>query len=142
MPEPESQAPPVSLGHLVLSVANLKASRDFYAAFGLRPLGGDDALSIFELRGGTHLLLFQRGGPAEDGPASPLDQKPSEAVDLMITGRGFADLDAFRGRLIEHGVQPDPIPDRRYFGHYVFKAKDPDGNEVTVSTSHASDQPI
>jgi len=60
----------------------------------------------------------------------------------MIEGRTFEELDAYRTALIAGGVHPDPIPDQRFFGHYIFKAKDPDGNEVTVSTSHASDLPI
>ena len=72
----------------------------------------------------------------------PLDQAASGAIDLMIEGRTREELDAYRTALIAGGVHPDPISDKRYFGHYIFKARDPDGNAVTVSTSHASDLPI
>jgi catechol 2,3-dioxygenase-like lactoylglutathione lyase family enzyme len=143
MPEPASNAaPPVSLGHLAFTVGDLAASHGFYAAFGLRPLMKDDAMAIFELRGGTHLLLFQRGGAADVDDDGPIAPAPANSIDFMIGGRSLRDLDAFRAALIAAGIEPDPIPDRRFYGHYVFKARDPDGNEVTVSTSHASDQAI
>ena len=51
-------------------------------------------------------------------------------------------MDRLPPALIAGGVCPDPISDKRYFGHYIFKARDPDGNEITVSTSHASDLPV
>jgi catechol 2,3-dioxygenase-like lactoylglutathione lyase family enzyme len=133
--------PPVGLGHMSLTVADVEASNRFYAALGLRVVGKGDDMSILELRGGTHLLLFQRGGASADAD-SPFEQAAPGAIDLMIEGRTFEELDAYRTALIAGGVHPDPIPDKRYFGHYIFKARDPDGNEVTVSTSHASDLPV
>jgi uncharacterized glyoxalase superfamily protein PhnB len=60
----------------------------------------------------------------------------------MIEGRTLAELDAYRTALLAQGVAADAIPARRFYGHYVFKTRDPDGNEVTVSTSHASDHPV
>jgi catechol 2,3-dioxygenase-like lactoylglutathione lyase family enzyme len=142
MPEAEADIPPVAVGHLSLTVADLEASYRFYADLGLRTFDKDEDMAIMELRGGTHLLLFRDGG-ADDGTTdSPFDAVKAGAVDLMIAGRSREELEAFRGRLVSGGHAPEPIPDRRFFGHYVFKARDPDGNEVTVSTSHASDQPI
>ncbi len=137
-----AEVPPVGLGHAALTVANVKASHEFYVDLGLRSLGKDEAMAILELRGGTHLLLFQRDGPADVDTGGPLDQRPAESIDLMIAGRTFAELDVYRARLVAKGLTPDPIPDQRFFGHYVFKARDPDGNEVTVSTSHASELPV
>jgi len=133
--------PPVGVGHMSLTVADVEASNRFYVTFGLRVVGKGDDMSILELRGGTHLLLFQRGAAAAD-VESPFDQAAPEVIDLMIEGRTFEELDAYRTTLIASGVCPDPIPDKRYFGHYIFKARDPDGNEVKVSTSHASDLPV
>ena len=143
MPAAQSNAvPPVAIGHLALTVADLEASYRFYVDLGLRTFGKEDSMAILELRGGTHLLLFKRGGPADGQDEGPFDQAKAESIDLMIAGRSLEDLQAFRSQLVERGHAPDAIPDQRFFGHYVFKAKDPDGNEVTVSTSHASDQPI
>lgn len=140
---PAHEAPPVGLGHVQMTVADLEASHRFYTSFGLRSLDKGDGMAILELRGGTHLLLFQRGGveaAAETG--GPFEQQSAGSLDLMIAGRGFDDLKAFRDGVVAKGVVADPIPDRRFFGHYVFKARDPDGNEVTVSTSHASEFPV
>jgi catechol 2,3-dioxygenase-like lactoylglutathione lyase family enzyme len=135
--------PPVGVGHMTLTVADVASSHRFYTTLGLRIVGRGDGMSILELRGGTHLLLFQRGGPSTDAEMeSPFEAAAPGAIDLMIEGRTFDELDAYRNALIAGGIQPDPIPDERFFGHYVFKARDPDGNEVTVSTSHASNLPI
>jgi catechol 2,3-dioxygenase-like lactoylglutathione lyase family enzyme len=133
--------PPLGVGHMTLTVADVETSNRFYATLGLRVVGKGDDMAILELRGGTHLLLFQRDGASADAD-SPFEQAAPGVIDLMIEGRTLEELDAFRTALIAGGVRPDPIPDKRYFGHYIFKARDPDGNEVTVSTSHASDLPI
>ena len=144
MPEAQvNDVPPLAIGHLSLTVADLDASYRFYADLGLRTFQRDAAMAIMELRGGTHLLLFKRGGPADGvDDDSPFDGAKAVSVDLMIAGRSREELEAFRGRLAAGGHAADPIPDRRFFGHYVFKARDPDGNDVTVSTSHASDLPV
>jgi len=135
--------PPVGVGHMVLTVADVGTSHRFYTALGLRIVGKGDDMSILELRGGTHLLLFQRGGPSAGAEVdSPFDRATPGAIDLMIEGRTFEELDAYRTALVADGIQPDPIADRRYFGHFIFKATDPDGNEVSVSTSHASNLPV
>ena len=133
--------PSVGLGHMSLTVADVETSSRFYTALGLRTVGKGADMSILELRGGAHLLLFQRGSAAIEAD-SPFDQAASGALDLMIEGRTLEELDAYRTALIAGGVDPDPISDKRYFGHYIFKARDPDGNAVTISTSHASDLPI
>lgn len=133
--------PPVGVGHMSLSVADVETSNRFYVTLGLRNVGKGDDMAILELRGGTHLLLFQSGGVSAEAD-SPFEQAAAGAIDLMIEGRTFEELDAYRTALITGGIHPDPIPDQRYFGHYIFKATDPDGNEVTVSTSHASDLPV
>jgi catechol 2,3-dioxygenase-like lactoylglutathione lyase family enzyme len=142
MPEaPSNAVPPVAIGHLTLTVADLEASYRFYVDLGLRSFDKADTMAILELRGGTHLLLFKAGGPVGQDEG-PFDQAKADSIDLMIGGRSLEELQALRSHLVERGHAPEAIPDRRFFGHYLFKAKDPDGNEVTVSTSHASDLPV
>ena len=143
MSEAQSNAvPPVAIGHVAMTVGELETSYRFYVDLGLRTIGKSEGMAILELRGGTHLLLFQGGGAEDGGDDGPFDQAPVTTLDLMIAGRSEEELAAFRSHLVERGHAPDPILGQRFFGHYVFKAKDPDGNEVTVSTSHASNQPI
>lgn len=141
MLEANATKPPVGVGHMALTVADVEASHRFYTTLGLRIIGRGGDMSILELRGGTHLVLLQRGG-ASAKAESPFDHAVPGAIDLMIEGRTFEDLDAYRTTLIAGGLQPDPIPNDRYFGHCIFKTRDPDGNAVTVSTSHASDLPV
>lgn len=142
MPEAQPNAvPDFAVGHLSLTVGDVAACHRFYADLGLRTFGKGETMAILELRGGTHLLLFQRGAPDSD-VESPFDGARANSVDLMIAGRSREELEAVRNRLVEHGHAPDPIADRQFFGHFVFKAKDPDGNAVTVSTSHASNLPV
>lgn len=142
MPEAQPDAvPDFAIGHLSLIVGDVAACHRFYADLGLRTFDKGESMAILELRGGTHLLLFQRGAP-DSGVESPFDGARGTSVDLMIAGRSREELEAVRGRLVAHGHAPEPIADRRFFGHYVFKAKDPDGNEVTVSTSHAGNLPV
>jgi catechol 2,3-dioxygenase-like lactoylglutathione lyase family enzyme len=142
MSEATSNAPPpLAVGHLSLTVADLEASYRFYSDLGLRSFGKGDDMAILELRGGTHLLLFQRGGPVgqDEGPFAGVG---TSNIDLMLGSRSRDELQALHGHLVERGHAPEPIPDRQFFGHHLFRAKDPDGNAVTISTSHASDQPI
>ena len=142
MPEAQpNTVPPLAVGHLTLTVADLEASYRFYVDLGLRSFDKRDDMAILELRGGTHLLLFKRGGPIgqDDGPFAGAK---AASIDLMLAGRSRAELEALRDRLVDRGHSPDPIPDRQFFGHHLFTAKDPDGNEVTVSTSHASYLPV
>jgi catechol 2,3-dioxygenase-like lactoylglutathione lyase family enzyme len=142
MPQAQPDAPPpVGVGHLSLTVADLGASHRFYTDLGLRSFGRGDGMAVLELRGGTHLLLFQAGGPGGQDEG-PFDNAKATSIDLMIAGRSLDALTAFRDAFAACGHAPDPIPDRQFFGHYVFKAKDPDGNDVTVSTSHASNLPV
>jgi catechol 2,3-dioxygenase-like lactoylglutathione lyase family enzyme len=141
--EAATTKPPVAVGHMALTVADHAASHRFYTALGLRVINQGGDMSVLELRGGTHLLLFQRGGPSSSAETdSPFENAAPGAIDLMIEGRTREDLDAYRDGLIAGGVAPDPIDPKRYFGHHVFKLRDPDGNAVTISTSHASQLPV
>ena len=72
---PEHEAPPVGLGHATITVSDLDASHRFYTHLGLRSLDKGDGIAILELRGGTHLLLFERGGAAATAENdSPFEQ--------------------------------------------------------------------
>jgi catechol 2,3-dioxygenase-like lactoylglutathione lyase family enzyme len=125
--------PQVAVGHITLTVSNVEASHQFYVDAGLRSFAKGDDLAILEMAGGTHLILFPRGGP-EEGQA--------RSLDLMIAGRTLDDLTAYRSRLMATGVAVSPIPEQKFYGHYRFTAADPDGHEITFFTSHASGLPV
>ena len=52
----------------------------------------------------------------------------SEQFDLTIEGKS----------IISRGIAAGEIPNEAVFGHYLFCIKDPDGNGITIYTSHVS----
>ena len=132
--------PGLAVAHLVFKVADLKSSCQFYANLGLPPFFIEEKIAIIELRGGTHLLLLEVDLAAE-GIAQSLTgqfhQRFSEQFDLMIKGKGLNELKKYRLELISRGIAAGEIPDETFFGHHLFCLKDPDGNGITIYTSHA-----
>jgi hypothetical protein len=55
----------------------------------------------------------------------------------MIKGKGLNELKKYRSELISRGIAAGEIPDETFFGHHLFCIKDPDGNGITIYTSHA-----
>ena len=117
--------PPVWVGHVTMQTHVLDASHAFMVALGLRPIGRSEAVSVLELRGGTHLVLLRADAPVS-GPAP---------FDLMAE-----DLEATHGRLTELGLAPSPIAAGRI--HRSFTVRDPSGQDVTFQSNHVSDLPV
>jgi catechol-2,3-dioxygenase len=130
----------LAVGHLAFKVADLKNSCQFYSNLGIPPFVVEEKVAIIELRGGTHLLLLEVDLAAE-GIAQSLTgqfhQRFSEQFDLMIKGKGLNELKKYRLELISRGIAAGEIPDETFFGHHLFCLKDPDGNGITIYTSHA-----
>jgi catechol-2,3-dioxygenase len=131
----------LAVAHLVFKVADLKSSCQFYSNLGLPPFAIDEKVAIIELRGGTHLLLLEVDQLAGEGVAESLTgqfhERFSEQFDLMIKGKGLNELNKYRLDLISRGIAAGEISDETFFGHHLFCIKDPDGNGITIYTSHA-----
>jgi catechol-2,3-dioxygenase len=131
----------LSVAHLVFKVADLKSSCQFYSNLGIPPFAVDEQVAIIELRGGTHLLLLEVDQKAEEDVAQSVTgqfhKRFSEQFDLMIKGKGLNELKKYRLELISRGIAAGEIPDETFFGHHLFCVKDPDGNGITIYTSHA-----
>jgi hypothetical protein len=54
----------------------------------------------------------------------------------MIEGKGLDELKKYRSELISRGIAAGEIPDEMFYGHHLFSIKDPDGNGITIYTSH------
>jgi catechol 2,3-dioxygenase-like lactoylglutathione lyase family enzyme len=111
--------PAVWTGHLVVSGRDLAASASFYEAIGMREVGVFDEVAIFELRGGTHLVVRKDPNP-EPGPAG---------WDLMVE-----DIAASHAEWTSKGLTLSPIEKGSI--HQAFTVTDPDGNTIKVSDSH------
>ena len=130
----------LAVAHLVLKVADLKSSCQFYSSLGIPPFVIDEKFAIIELRGGTHLLLFEVGLYGEEVAESLTGQfhkRFSERFDLMIKGKDPNELKKYRLQLISRGIAAGEIPNESFFGHHLFCIKDPDGNGITIYSSHA-----
>ncbi len=131
----------LAVAHLVFKVADLRRSCQFYSNLGIPPFAIDGNVALIELRGGTHLLLLEVDRQAAEDIAESVTgqfhKRLSEQFDLMIKGKGLNELENYRSGLISRGIAAGEIPDEKFFGHYLFCIKDPDGNGITIYTSHA-----
>ena len=141
-----SNLPAAAFGHFILKVNDIDASYQFYTKLGLRPFGKFPDLAIIELRGGTNILLFCKNDELPSSlSSSHLGQRGDsfiERLDLMIDGKSRSDLELYRKTLIENGLLIDPIAQDKIFGHNYFQLADPDGNGITVYTSHTGKLPV
>ena len=110
-----------------LAVADLKASRDFYAKFGFDVVGGDAEQNWLILRNGGHTIglfqgMFEKNmltfNPGWDGEAQPLSN--------------FTDVRELQRRLKAARVNLTVEADESRPGPASFVALDPDGNPVLV----------
>src|ERR1700688_1445448 len=131
----------LAVAHLVFKVADLKRSCEFYSNLGIPPFAIDGKVALIELRGGTHLLLLEvdqlTGEDVAESLTGRFHKRFSEQFDLMIKGKSLSELKQYRLELISRGIAAGEIPDEAVFGHYLFCVKDPDGNGITIYTSHA-----
>jgi catechol-2,3-dioxygenase len=131
----------LAVGHLVFKVADLKSSCEFYSNLGIPPFAVEEGVAIIELRGGTHLILLEVDQLAGEGIAESLTgqfhERFAEQFDLMIEGKGLNELKNYRLQLISRGIAAGEIADEKFFGHHLFCVKDPDGNGITIYTSHS-----
>lgn len=117
--------PPVWVGHVSMATANLPESQTFMERLGMRPMFRNESVAIFELRGGTHLVLVaDENARAGDAP-----------FDLMVE-----DLDATHADLAERGLSPSPIEQGRI--HNSFTVTEPGGGRITVNSTHVSSLPV
>lgn len=120
--------PPVWVGHVVLYSDRVAESAEFMRAIGMRPIHEGPSIAIFELRGGTHLLLLPSKRKVKAGDAP---------FDLMVD-----DLHATHRRFTELGLAPSPIEAVPKIDHELFRVREPAGHVITVYSSHVADRPV
>ncbi len=120
------QRPPVGVAHVVLQTDRMDDSVQFMRTIGMRPIFDGPEVSVYEMRGGTHLILTRRDKIVV-GDAS---------FDLMVD-----DLQATHQRFTSLGLAPSPIEARPAIDHEAFTVRDPAGQVITFFSSHASGKP-
>ena len=93
----------------------------FMQAIGMQIVFEGSEVSILELRGGTHLLLF----PCEE--ASGTDA----SFDLMVD-----DVHALHRDLSGLGYELSPVEKRPEIGHESFEVIEPSGARIICFSSH------
>jgi hypothetical protein len=121
MPE---QDQPMVVGQGALCVADVGRAIAFYGVLGSRPVLRQNGLAVVELRGGTHLILFQASGEHRRGPV--------RSFGLLVQ-----DALAFRAAMAERGIEVGPAWNEGT-SRCGFEMTDPDGHVVSiVSGGHA-----
>lgn len=121
-----SERPAVGVAHVVLHTDRMEESARFMRTVGMRAIFDGPQTSVYEMRGGTHLILIRSDGRTA-GDAS---------FDLMVD-----DLHATHQRLTALGLSPSPIEARPAIDHEVFTVREPAGHSITFFSSHASGLP-
>jgi len=123
----EGQRPPVWVGHVVLDTDRLEESAQFMRSIGMRPVYQGPAVAIFELRGGTHLVLTAKS-----------EVVPGDApFDLMVE-----DLRATHQQFTALGLAPTPIEVMSSIDHELFRVREPAGHLITFFSNHVSGNPV
>lgn len=121
------QRPPIGIAHVVLHTDRLEDTAQFMRAIGMRPVFDGPEVSVYEMRGGTHLILMRKD-KVEAGDAP---------FDLMVD-----DLHTTHRHVTALGLGPSAIEARPAIDHEVFTMREPAGHLITFYSSHASDHPV
>lgn len=121
------QRPAVGVAHVVLYTDRMTESAQFMRTVGMRSIFDGPEVSVYEMRGGTHLILMRKDQIVAD----------DALFDLMVD-----DLHATHQRFTSLGLAPSPIEARPQIGHEVFTLKEPAGHVITFFSSHVSGKPI
>lgn len=120
------QRPLVGVAHVVLQTDRMEDSARFLRTIGMRSIFDGPQVSVYEMRGGTHLILMLKDKiVAGDAP-----------FDLMVD-----DLHETHQRFTSLGLAPSPIEALPNIDHEVFRVREPAGHDIMFYSSHASGMP-
>ena len=119
--------PPLWIGHVALETDRLEESARFMQTIGMRGVHKGPDVAIFELRGGTHLILIAKS-----------EVVPGDApFDLMVE-----DLHATHQHFNSLGLAPSPIEAMASIDHELFRVREPAGHLITFYSNHSSGNPV
>ena len=112
---------------ITLGVADVAASRAFYARLGwIESSASNDDVAFFQA-GGMALALFGRKALAEDAHLSA-DGDGFRAVTVAINARSREEADQFYAAFLAAGGSAVKAPAPVFWGGYSGYARDPDGH--------------
>lgn len=113
----ETSLPRFAIGHLGLTARDVQKLTNFYVEIGMRPVVSFGRMAIVELAGGTHIII-------SEGAAG------GQQLDLIV-------LNIDETHSILTGARTTPSEIRRGSPHDTFTATDPEGNQLTIHSTHA-----
>jgi hypothetical protein len=117
-----SERPPVWVGHVSIKSRDVDATTTVLETIGLREIFLREGISIFELRGGTHIIVQQ-----DDS------HKPAEVhFDLMVEN-----IDEAHKTYVTAGLDVGTIARGKI--HDSFVLNEPGGNRFVVNSTHVPD---
>lgn len=111
---------------ITLGVADLAASRTFYAKLGWQQHSGTDGVSFYQMHGAV-LGLFGRADLAAD-QGRPGADLGTGAITLAQNFATEAEVDAAYAAAISAGATPMKPPEKVFWGGYSGYWADPDGH--------------
>ena len=112
------------MGHVGLKTNDLAGSDKFLADLGMRSVFSNETMVIYELRGGTHLIMAAG------------DEIPELAdFDFMVE-----DIDKSHEEFGSKGYEVSEI--ERGSIHDTFVVIEPGGNRIRVNSSHVEDHSV
>ena len=121
------ERPAVSVAHVVLETDRMEESARFARTIGMRSIFDGPEVSVYEMRGGTHLILMLKDKIVAG------DAK----FDLMVD-----DLHATHQRFSSLGLSLSPIEALPTIDHELFTVREPAGHIITFFSNHSSGKPI
>lgn len=119
------ERPPVWVGHVSMETDRLDESATFMQTIGMRQVESFENIAIFELRGGTHLILQKRDSIT-----------PQESTfDLMVE-----DIEKTHAEFLTKNLKPTHIEIGRV--HQWFYLREPAGNTIKFNSTHVSNLPV
>jgi hypothetical protein len=101
----------------------MKDSAEFMRTIGMRTVHEGPEVSVFEMRGGTHLILLAQA-----------DVTPGDAgFDLMVE-----DLHETHQQFTRLGLAPTAIEAVPRISHEMFRLREPAGHLITFYSNHVT----
>ena len=118
---------PLGAFSISLAVADIRASRDFYAKLGFTEAGGNIEQNWLILRNGSTVLgLFQGMFPTNTLTFNPGWDQQAQELD------GFTDVREIQRRLKAQGLELTNEADESTTGPAAIALLDPDGNPILI----------
>lgn len=120
-----TKRPDIWIGHRNLPTHDIDASHKFFCDTGLRHLFREDDFSIYELRGGTHLIIHRKDEQIDNQAEFDFMVEDIDAMYAQIQSFNYSLTELERGEI-----------------HDWFFVTEPGGNTIKFNSTHVEDHSL